>query len=75
MDRQSVLALMTGSRTEAEWDENVKRVEVICGGLPSYWQKDVVEADLKTKTLHPTAGRNLHQHMVKWDEDHPDRRR
>jgi hypothetical protein len=69
MDRESVLALMRNSRTESDWDANIKKIETLCGGLPSYWQKDVVDTDLKNKTLHPT-GAEIHRHLNKW---HPRR--
>lgn len=65
MDRESVLALMRSSRTEADWDANVKKVETLCGGLPSYWQKEVVDTNLKDTTLHPT-GADIPQHLSKW---------
>lgn len=73
MDRESVLALMSSSRDEAEWDNNEKLVNTVCGGLPAFWQKDVVDAKLKEDVLGPASGKKLHQRLVQWDYDHPDR--
>jgi hypothetical protein len=42
MNEQEVVALMSSSRSEVEWNDNCDKVKAACHGYPSFWYGAVI---------------------------------
>jgi hypothetical protein len=57
MNREQVVALMSGSKTEAEWNSNCAKVKEACGGdYPSFWYEAIVMAGVVEQTAAKWGG-------------------
>jgi hypothetical protein len=42
MTKQEVIDLMSGSKTEKEWNENCDKVKAAFNGYPDFWYAEIV---------------------------------
>lgn len=51
MNEQQVVELMQGSKSEAEWNANTRKVkQIFKGGYPDFWYRAIVLSGVATKT-------------------------
>jgi hypothetical protein len=55
MNKDEVIALMSTSKSEEEWNNNCDEVKRRCGGYPSFWYSTIVISGLMAQI---TAGFN-----------------
>lgn len=56
MDESQVIALMSSSKSEEEWNQNLDAVKGACGGYPSFWYAAVVRSGVAHATAQTWGG-------------------
>lgn len=50
MSQEQVVALMSSSKSEKEWNDNCDKVKRACGGYPSFWYGAIIMSGLLSQT-------------------------
>ncbi len=56
MNQQEVIALMKSSKSEAEWNNNLDKVQKAFGGYPDFWYSAIVESGVARETASKFGG-------------------
>jgi hypothetical protein len=50
MNQEQVVALMSSSTSEQQWNDNCDKVKKACGGYPSFWYTAIIMSGLLSQT-------------------------
>lgn len=56
MNKQEVIDLMNGSRSEDEWNTNCNTVKKACGGYPEFWHEAIVDSGVASQVAKNFGG-------------------
>ena len=56
MNREQVVALMEGSKSEAEWNANCDKVKEACGDYPDFWFPAILQSGLAKRVAAKWGG-------------------
>lgn len=56
MNRQEVIDLMKGSKSESEWNANCDKVKREFGGYPDFWYEAIIQPGVAKETLEKFGG-------------------
>ena len=69
MDKQQVIDLMRTSKSEAEWNDNCRKVKEVFGGYPSFWWPTIVQSGIMKDVFSAWGGNDQINITVTWKEE------
>ncbi len=56
MNEEEVLSLMSGSKSEAEWNANCDKVKKACDGYPDFWYGAIITSGVADRVAKSYGG-------------------